>query len=295
MSIVDITQASLRAEGPDYSKFDFQKGNNKARILLPNTNIAQAFVHSLYRSEAMMVADDKGRLKADWENSTYAGSFICTGDFAKVAASPTYGDPDNCPACASLHSGPRVASAPKKQFGMNVIRYQTKPNDFEVIGDGVVVELWKHGNDRNIAPIVTALKETGKPINHLDFLIETDGSVFKKLAIQMMFPAAYGKEGREGLKAAVVSAMDRLYPEETLLSALGEKVSKEELASNVAAAVAQATVGKGGSPEEVAGANPFASVATSEPVAATVTSPMVASAPSEDLNKVDVGSIDSRL
>ena len=63
MAIVDINEASVRADGPDYGKFDFAKGNNTARIIMPNLRIAQAFVHSLYRSEAQMVADDKGRLR----------------------------------------------------------------------------------------------------------------------------------------------------------------------------------------------------------------------------------------
>lgn len=306
MSIIDLTSAALRAEGPDYSKFDFQKGNNKARILIPGVNpdgsmaeqprIAQAFVHSLYRSEAMMVANDKGRVNPEWEGNTYAGTFHCTGDFNTVAANPTYGDPANCAACKSLHDGsPRVAGAPKKQWAMNVLRYQTKPNDFEVIGDSVIVELWKHGNDRNIAPIATALKETGKSINHLDFLIETDGSMYKKLQIQMMFPAAYGREGKDQLKASVVESMKRLYDDNTLLAALGEKVSKEALASNVAAAIAQASAGLGspGGAEAAAAANPFAAVAATEPTT-TMTTPAEKTS-AEDLAKVDVASIDSLL
>jgi len=304
MTIIDMTKATLRAEGPDYNKFDFHKSNNKARILIPGKDdkgemaetprMAMAFVHSLYRSEAIMVANDKGRVSPEWENSTYAGSFHCTGEFAKVASSPTFGDPDNCPACASLHTGPRVAGAPKKQVALNVIRYQTAPNSYDVQGEGVTVELWKHGNDRNIAPIVTALKETGKSINHLDFLIETDGSAYKKLQIQFMFPAAYGKEGNEGLHRAVVDAMGRLYSDEVLNAALGDQVSKEELAANVAAAVAQATAGRPGQAEETS-ANPFASVAPVEATPHAVSSGATQQAPSENLTKVDVASIDSLL
>ncbi len=55
MSIIDITQASVREDGPGYTKFDITKDNLKARILIPTTNIAQCFTHSLYRSEAQMV------------------------------------------------------------------------------------------------------------------------------------------------------------------------------------------------------------------------------------------------
>lgn len=288
-TIVDLTQASVRASGPDYNKFDFPKGNNTARILLPNMKVAQAFVHSIYRSEAIMVADDKGRLKAEWESSTYAGSFHCTGDFEKVATSPSYGDPENCAACAALHSGPRVCSAPKKQFAMNVLRYQTKPNSYEVIGDSVMVELWKHGNDRNITPLKTALEETGKPITHLDFLIETDGSTYKKLQIQFMFPAAYGKEDKELLKASVAKAMQNLYSDETLVTALGEKVSKEELTSNVRAAVAQATAGTG----ESASSGMFVPEAAAAPV--EVLSTQVEKTSTEELTPIDVASIDSLL
>lgn len=289
-NIVDINAAAVRADGPDYSKFDFQKGNNTARILIPNTNIAQAFVHSIYRSEAIMAADEKGRLKAEWESSTYAGSFLCTGDFGTVAKSPSYGDPENCPACAALHNGPRVTSAPKKQFALNVLRYQTKPNSYDVLGDSVTVELWKHGNDRNIQPIQTALRETEKPIVHLDFLIETDGSVFKKLQIQFMFPATYGKEGKDALKASVQNAMQNLYSEDTLVAALGEKVSQEEMANNVRAAVAQATAGQT-APEPT---NMFAAEPTPQAATPAFSNP-VEQTPAEDLVKVDVASIDALL
>lgn len=286
MSIVDISQASVRADGPDYNKFDFPKGNNTARIVIPNGNIAQAFVHPLYRSAAEMVADDKGRLKPEWEGSTYAGTFHCTGDFDKVAASPGYGDPENCAACASLHNGgPRVAGAAKKQFALNVIRYQTQPNSHVVAGDGVTVELWKHGNDKNITPIKTALAETEKPIGHIDFLIETDGSMYKKLAIQFSHPAMYGREGKDALKAAVGLAGQNLYSNDALLAAVGERVSKDEMAANVSAAAAQATAGQT-QPGAPAAANVFEAPATN-----TFEAPTAETTPTSDLTKVDVGSI----
>lgn len=290
--IIDITEATVRSDGPDYNKFNFVKGNDNARVMVPSLGIACAMVHSLYRSEAEMVQDDKGRLKPEWEGSTYAGTFLCTGDFEKVSNNPMFGDPENCAACASLLSGPRVADRAKKQYGLNVLRYSTKPNAYDVVSDVVTVELWKHGNDRNIKPIVTAFKESdAEKISHLDFLIETDGSIYKKLSIQPG-RSMWRAEGNEGLKNAVVAAMGSLYTDEQLVGALGDKVSKEELAAAVSAAVAQATAGSGVSPNSSA-ENPFATTAPTEPVVSMVTPGEKTTA--EDLNKVDVSSIDSLL
>lgn len=244
MSIIDITQATVRADGPSYNKFDIQKDNLKARILIPTTNIAQCFVHSLYRSEAVMT-ENNGRPRPEWDNSSYAGSYICTGDFDKVAKATSYGDPEGCPACAAMHGGPKVVSAPKKTFALNVLQYQTKPNTTQVAGKQVEAKLWKHGDDKKIGPIITALSETGRNINQIDFLIECDpaGIQFKKWQIAFSEQVAYTKD--ETLKASVVEAIKNdLYDNDALMAACGEKVTAEQLGTEVKAAASAATAGR---------------------------------------------------
>lgn len=262
MSIIDITQASVRSDGPNYNKFDIQKDNMKARILVPNTNIAQAHVHSVYRSEAVMT-ENNGRVRPEWDNTSYAGSYLCTGDFDKVAAAPSYGDPQACPACAAMNNGPKVVSAPKKTFALNVLQYQTKPNTYEVRGNQVEAKLWKHGDDKKIQPIITALGETGRKINQIDFLIECppDGMMFKKWQITFSEQVAYTKD--DTLKAAVVAAIDAdLYSNEELEAACGEKVTAEQLGAKIKEAVASATAGQQASNDNmfVAEANPAAAL-----------------------------------
>lgn len=269
MSIIDITQASVRADGPSYNKFDITKDNMKARILIPNGDIAQCYVHSLYRSEAVMT-ENNGRMRPEWDNTTYAGTYQCTGDFDKVSKSPSYGDPESCPACAAMHNGPKVVSAPKKTFALNVLQYQTAPNTTTVRGNQVEAKLWKHGDDKKISPIITALGETGRKINQIDFLIECppDGLTFKKWQINFSEQVAYTKD--ETLKAAVVAAMaNDLYTPEELSAACGEKVPADVLGNEVKAAQSTATAGQQTPSDNMfsAAAPAAAETATATPVA----------------------------
>lgn len=231
MGIVDINNASTREEGPNYNKFDIEK-NDKARIVIPNGKIAQNFVHSLYRS-APTLTEDNGRTRKEWESSSFSGSVICTGDFDKVASSPSYGDPDGCAACKAMHDGGvQVATAPRKTFALNVIQYTTKKNEYAVRNLNVDVCLWKHSDDKKINPIKTALGETEKPISQIDFLIEADGSMFKKWQITFTHPPAYAKNDQ--LKEAVKAAMDNeLYSEEDLIAACGQQLTREALEAKI--------------------------------------------------------------
>ncbi len=293
MSLIDITQATVRDDGPGYNKFDIPKDNLKARILIPSGQIAQHFVHSLYRSEAVM-KEENGRARPQWENSSYAGSFICTGNFEKVAKSTSYGDPENCAACASMHNGPKVASAPKKTFAMNVLQYQTAPNSTEVVGQSVEAKLWKHGDDKKITPILTGMREYDvKDIKHLDFLIEcpADGVQFKKWQITPSNNVAYAKAGNETLKASVVAAIDKsLYDGDALTAACGEKVTAEQLATEVKAAIAAATAGR-----QVADGGMFVAPAAATPAPSEAGTTQLAPATEADLGTVDAQDIDSLL
>jgi hypothetical protein len=245
MAIVSLVEASNSSSGPDFEKFGIRdKSNLTARILIPSLDMATAFVHSVYRAEGVFKETD-GRSKLEWDNSSYAGSYHCTGDPAVVAASPRTGDPTRCPACAAMHSGPKVVSQPKRQYAMNVIQYMTKVNSHEVTGDSVTVKLWKHGDSKKLGPIATALNETERDIKQIDFLItaNADKIQFNDWTINFSENVAYVKN--PALKAAVVEAISNgLYTNEDLDAALGTSMNAEALGSVVKEAQSSAMVGR---------------------------------------------------
>lgn len=231
MSLIDLNDITLEEERPSFEKFDVPK-NEKARILVPSTKAAVHYVH-VFHSDTPEMVEQNGKMKPEWSRDSYAGSFICTGNPKTVAKNTRYGDPDNCPACKAMHDGgAQLVEMPKKNYALNVIKYSTKQRDnLKLRSKNVEVLVWKHGDDKKIAPIITASKQM--EIDKVDFLIADDeGSMYKKWSIQPALDGALYTKDQE-LNANVKAALKELHDADTLTRACGRALSVEELEAEV--------------------------------------------------------------
>lgn len=277
---MDLAAIPLRGDGPDYTKFDI-KDELKARIVIPSGQVAVKHVHSLYREEATMVKNKWGKDVPEWDNSSYAGGYICLGDQETVGKAPQYGDPQACPMCAAMNSGPKIVSRPKKSFALNTVRYSTKPNTFEIGSLALEAGLWKHGDEKKISPLQTAITEGGKPVQEFDFLIESDGSAYKKWQISFLETPAYKKNADLG--AAMQPFIDNpKYSIDDLTAALGDLLTKEQMENLLQTTAAQASA---------------TSIAPSDGLVVPSESPVSSSPLMEEtsLAEIDAGSISGLL
>jgi hypothetical protein len=230
--ITDFADVTLREDGPSFEKFDVEK-NDQARILIPTTKLATTHIHVFHREPPEMVENDKGRMVPRYSRESFAGTYICLGDFTKVAGNPRFGDPDNCPACRLMNeSEVALVEPPRKQYALNVIQYSTKHRDYLTLrNNNVEVKIWRHGDDKKITPIKTVAAQT--KITSVDFLIAADNSDWKKYEIQ----PAQGKPlytTEPALKEAVSAAIkDELYDDEALMKACGKQLSEPELEAEI--------------------------------------------------------------
>jgi len=228
MALVDLTSVEVKEAGPEYEKFDVEK-NDKARIHIPSGKVVQEFVHVFHREEPTMI-ERNGRKVPEWSRESFAGTFICLGDFETVMQSPSYGDPTNCPACAAMKAGPKLVERPKRTFAMNVIRYATHRRTTDLRNNNVENQVWRHADQRKIEPILNAAKE--KPLNEIDFLVEADNSDWKKYQIQPSLGAPAFTTSDE-LKANMKVAYEAQFSADVLTEACGRKLSKDALESEV--------------------------------------------------------------
>lgn len=231
---VNIGDISLADDDrPQFEKFDLGK-NEQARINIPSTGVEIHYVHVFHNDTPEMV-ERNGRMKPEWSRESYAGSFICSGDQKVVSKNNRYGDPANCPACRAMHQqGPNLVEFPKRNYAMNVIRYSTRNNDnMKLRNKNVEVQLWKHGDDKKIGPIITASKQVKGKIETLDFLVSDDeGSDWKKWNIQPAIGGALHSKDAE-LGQNYEEAKADLHDDATLVRAIGKKLSSEELEAEV--------------------------------------------------------------
>lgn len=232
---VNIGDISLADDDrPQFEKFDLGK-NEQARINIPSPNVEIHFVHVFHSDTPEMVDTNYGKKKPEWARESYAGSFICTGDKKVVGKNNRYGDPANCAACKAMHqSGPNLIEFPKRNYAMNVIRYSTRNNDnMKLRNKNVEVQLWKHGDDKKIGPIITASKQVKGKIDTLDFLVSDDeGSDWKKWNIQPAIGGALHSKDVD-LGQNYKDAKSELHDEATLTRAIGKLLSPEELEAEV--------------------------------------------------------------
>lgn len=232
MSITDLTSIQVESERPNFDRFKMDK-NEKARILVPSTRIAQFYVHVFHTDTPKMKEMPNGRTREIWDTASFGGMYICKGDPSKVARSPRFGDPDNCPACAAAadSSRPRLIEQPKKTFAMNIIQYVTRPNSYDVRNNNVQVKVWKHGDPQKIQPIQLAAQQTD--LRKVDFLVESDNTEWKKLSINVALDGpAYAKDA--DLKDAVEELIkNELYTDDVLVTACGSDLPAEELQMEV--------------------------------------------------------------
>lgn len=244
MSLTDLSEISLEEDRPSFEKFDVPK-NEKARILVPTTQAAIHYVH-VFHSDTPEMVEFNGKMKPEWSRDSYAGSFICTGNAKTVAKNTRYGDPENCAACKAMHEGgPQLVEMPKKNYAINVIKYSTKQRDnLKLRSKNVEVLVWKHGDDKKIAPIITASKQTD--ISQVDFLVADDeGSIYKKWSVQPALDGALYTKDKE-LGDNVKAAMEELHDADTLTRACGRDLSKEELEAEVNMLFSQFNSANGG-------------------------------------------------
>src|SRR5688572_30516324 len=237
MSITDLSSITTENERPSFDRLKFDK-QEKKRVLVPSTRIAQFFVHVFHNDTPEMKELANGRTKPEWDTSSFAGGYICTGDVSKVAKNPRFGDPEGCAACRAMQdsSKPQLVEYAKKTFAMNALEYTTKPNSYDVRNRNVEVKVWKHGDASKIQPIQLAaeqMKKSGKEIKDVDFLIECGNDEWKKLNINPdLAGAAYLSD--EKLKATVEELIENeLYPDEVLIQACGRQVTAEEMEAEV--------------------------------------------------------------
>jgi len=228
MALVDITTVEVKEAGPNYDKFDVEK-NDKARIHVPSGKVVQENVHVFHREEPTMI-ERNGRKVPEWSRESFAGTYICLGDFETVMASPSYGDPVNCPACKAMNAGARLIERPKRTFAMNVVRYATQKRSTELRNNNVENQVWRHADVRKIEPILQAARE--KPLNEIDFLIEADNSDWKKYQIQPSLGDPLFTKSEE-LKSNMKNAYDNQFSTEVLTDACGRKLTNEALAAEI--------------------------------------------------------------
>ena len=228
MGLVDLTSVEVKESGPEYDKFDVEK-NDKARIHIPSGKVVQEHVHVFHREEPIMI-ERNGRKVPEWSRESFAGSFICLGDFERVLSSPSYGDPENCPACKAMNQGPKLVERPKRTFALNVVRYATQKRSTELRNNNVENQVWRHADIRKIEPILQAARE--KPLNEIDFLVEADNSDWKKYQIQpSLGNPAFTKN--DELKSNMKSAYDNQFSVEVLTDACGRKLGHDELLAEI--------------------------------------------------------------
>lgn len=232
MGFTDLTNITIKESGPNFEKFDVEK-NDKALIHIPDGGVVQHFVHVLHRDAPVMV-ERNGRKVPQWSRESFAGTFICTGDFETVGNNPSHGDPTNCPACRSMNKEPRLVERPKRTFAMNIVRYATQKRSYDLRNNNLEVQVWRHADTRKLEPIIVAanqLKNEGKTISEIDFAIEADNSDWKKYTIVPTRVAQYTQNGE--LQSAMDDAKDSLFSSETLDEACGKKLSADELQSEI--------------------------------------------------------------
>jgi len=228
MALVDLSSVEVKESGPSYDKFDVEK-NDKARIHIPSGKVVQENVHVFHREEPTMI-ERNGRKVPEWSRESFAGTFICLGDFETVMSSPSYGDPENCPACKSMNAGARLIERPKRTFALNVVRYATQKRSTELRNNNVENQIWRHADVRKIEPILQAARE--KPLNQIDFLIEADNSDWKKYQIQPSLGDPLFTKTDE-LKSNMKNAYENQFDEATLTGACGQKLSLEALSAEI--------------------------------------------------------------
>lgn len=228
MGLVDLTSVEVKESGPEYDKFDVEK-NDKARIHIPSGKVVQEHVHVFHREEPIMI-ERNGRKVPEWSRESFAGSFICLGDFETVMSSPSYGDPENCPACKAMNNGPRLIERPKRTFALNVIRYATQKRSTDLRNNNVENQVWRHADLRKIEPILQAARE--KPLNEIDFLVEADNSDWKKYMIQPSLGEPAFKKNSE-LGANMKNAYDKQFSAEVLTDACGRKLTSDALSAEI--------------------------------------------------------------
>lgn len=229
MAYIDIESVDIKDSGPSYEKFDVQK-NDKALIHIPVNKVIQEFVHVFHREEPTMV-ERNGRKVPEWSRESFAGSFICLGDFATVLANPMYGDPTNCPACAAMNKSPKLVERPKRTFALNVVRYATVPRTYDLRNNNVDVQIWRHADIRKLEPIQMAARQ--QPLNKADFMVEADNSEWKKYIIQPTLGGEPKFMSNDTLKANMKNAYDNLFPESALIDACGRKLTADALEAEV--------------------------------------------------------------
>jgi len=232
MSITDLSNINVEDERPTFDRLKIEKGE-KLRLCVPSSRIAQYQVHTVHSDIPEMKEMSNGRMKPEWEQSSYAGGYICTGDVKKVSKNPRFGDPDNCAACAAMQdtTRPQLVEVAKKTFAMNCIQYNVKPGSYDVRNRNVEVKVWKHGDSAKLQPVQLASTQT--ELKEIDFLIECGNDMYKKLNINVdLGGAAYLKD--EKLKEAVEELIaNELYSDEVLTQACGRQVTAEELENEI--------------------------------------------------------------
>jgi hypothetical protein len=226
MGLTDLASIDIKeSSGPSFEKFDVEK-NDRALIHIPSGEVAHHFVHVFHREEPTMVETPDGRKVPRWSRESFAGMYICTGDMNKVAGSPSYGDPVNCPACRAMNGEHRLIERPKRTFALNVIRYMTNKREISLRNNNVEVQLWRHADLRKIEPIKLAAQQ--KPLDQIDFIIEADNSDWKKYSIQPSIQEPVFTRNSE-LAANVESAKNNLYSSDVLTEACGKNLPADQL------------------------------------------------------------------
>lgn len=228
MGLINITDVPIKEAGPEYEKFDVEK-NDKALIHIPGASIVQEHVHVFHRDEPTMI-ERNGRKVPEWSRESFAGTFICLGNFEKVLSSPSYGDPENCPACAAMSKNPRLVERPKRTFAMNVVRYATNKRSYDLRNNNVDVQIWRHADVRKLEPILMAAKQ--RDLKTVDFMVEADNSDWKKYVIQPNLGELTYKQNSE-LTSNMKSAYDNLFPTEVLTEACGKKLDKGAMEAEI--------------------------------------------------------------
>ncbi len=173
------------------------------------------------------MVEKNGRMVPEWSQDSYAGSAHCLGDQERVNSQPRFGDPTNCPACAAMNTNPKLVERPKPKYALNIIRYSTKPNSYNLRNDDVEVQVWVHGDKKKLKPLQEVAEE--KALHLVDFKVEDEGTQYKSQAITpKMGDASY--VGNEDFKKNVKKALaDDLYTEDQLMDACGDRLTYEEL------------------------------------------------------------------
>jgi len=231
MSITDLTNITVETERPTFDRFKMDR-NEKSRILIPSTKIAQFYVHVFHNEEPAQI-EQNGRTVSKWDTSSFAGMYICTGDVNKVSKNPRFGDPAGCPACAAMQdtTKPQLVEFAKKTFSMNIIQFSTKPNSYDLRNRNVSVKVWKHGDAAKIQPVQLAAQQTD--ISKIDFLIETDGTEWKKMNINVSLDGSASLKDEKLAEAVKELVENELYDDQTLITACGRQLTSDELDNEV--------------------------------------------------------------